>query len=109
MFEFFGVHKNICSLIAQSMLYSRTTLTCCGVVLGDAEINRGRKLKIVCPLYCFVIALMPSSYLLWDTDKGYCLRGSPLKVNHLLYLDDIKLYGISRSELDSLISTVSVF
>ena len=25
----FGVHKNICSLIAQSMLYWRTTLTCC--------------------------------------------------------------------------------
>ena len=24
----FGVHKNICSFIAQSMLYWRTTLTC---------------------------------------------------------------------------------
>ena len=24
-----------------------------------------------------------------DTKKGYCLRASSLKVNHLLYLDDI--------------------
>ena len=56
-----------------------------------------------------MITLMPLSYLLRNTNKGYCLRGFPLKVNHLLYLDDIKLYGKSKSELDSLISTVSAF
>ena len=109
MFEFFGVHKKICSLIAQSMLFWRTTLTCCGVVLGDVEIYRGIfQGKSLSPIL-FVIALMPLSYLLQDTNKGYCLKGFPLKVNHLLYLDDIKLYGKSRSELHSLISTVSVF
>jgi len=85
----FGVHNNICSLIAQSMCYWRTTLTCCGVVLGNVEIQRGISQGDSLSPLLFVIALMPLSYLLRDTKKGYSLKGSPLKVNHLLYLDDI--------------------
>ena len=39
--KFFGIHKNIniCSLIAQFIRFWRTTLTFCGVVLGDTEIH----------------------------------------------------------------------
>ena len=84
----FRVHKNTCSLIAQSMLYWRTTLTCCGAVLGDVEICRGMfqgdslspLLNIVCDFFNVL------SYLLRKTNKGYCLRNSLIKVAHQLFL-----------------------
>jgi len=60
--------------------------------MGDVEIHRGIFQGDSLSPLLFVISLMPLSYLLRKTNKGYSLRGFPLKVNHLLYLDDIKLY-----------------
>jgi len=103
----FGVHCT-CSLITRSMLHWQTTLTCCWMILGDVKIRRGIFQGDSLSPLLFVIALMPLSYLLRDTNRGYCLRCSSLKVNHLLYLDDIKLYAKSWNELDSHL-TVSAF
>jgi len=69
----FGVHRNICSLIAQSMWYWRTILTLCGVVLGNVAIQRGIFHRDSLSPLLFVIALMPLSYLLreyQDTKKA---------------------------------------
>ena len=57
----------------------------------------------------FVLALIPLSKLLNDMKDGYHLGKNRPKVNHLLYMDDLKLYAKDKKELDTLIQTVRVF
>ena len=47
--------------------------------------------------------------LLNDMKDGYHLGKNRPIVNHLLYMDDLKLYAKDKKELDTLIQTVRVF
>ena len=49
------------------------------------------------------------SKLLNDMKYGHHLGKNRPKVNHLLYMDDLKLYAKDKNELDTLIQTVRVF
>ena len=57
----------------------------------------------------FVICVIPVTLLLGSCKAGYHLGKESLKVNHLLFMDDLKLFGKSSKEIDSLIRTVFVF
>ena len=54
------------------------------------------------------MALIPLSFLLCSSGKGYQLTSNHT-VNHLLYIDDIKLYAKNDNEFSSLVSVVNVF
>ena len=56
----------------------------------------------------FCIALNPLSQLLNKSGYGYRLKSKRM-VNHLIYMDDIKLYAKSENQIDSLIRTVQTF
>ena len=56
----------------------------------------------------FVMALVPMTLVLRDAAPGYVLK-SKTKINNLLYMDDLKLYGKTKSDIESLISTVRLF
>ena len=55
-----------------------------------------------------VIVLIPLSIILNKTDHG-CVTSQNQKLNHLLFMDDLKLYAKSEKELNSLIQTVRMF
>ena len=54
------------------------------------------------------MTLIPLTSVLKMTKPGYKFAKNGEKINHLLYMDDLKLYAKSEKELDSLIQTVSV-
>ena len=56
----------------------------------------------------FVLALIPLSLILRKA-KTYEFSESKEKINHLLFIDDLKLYSRSEKGLDSLVQTVCVF
>ena len=56
-----------------------------------------------------VIALIPLTSVLKNTKRGYEFAKNGEKINHLLYLDDLKLYAKNEKELDSLVQTARVF
>lgn len=56
----------------------------------------------------FALALNPLSNILGKTDVGYKLNKDH-KINHLFYMDDIKLYASNKSQLTSLIETTAIF
>ena len=57
----------------------------------------------------FVLALIPLSLILKNAKAAYEFLESKEKINHLLFMDDLKLYSRSEKGLDSLVQTVYVF
>ena len=52
--------------------------------------------------------MIPLTYLLRKAKKRYSLRERE-NINHLLFTDDLKLYGKSENEIKRLLPTVEVF
>ena len=57
----------------------------------------------------FVLALTPLSLILRKAKAAYEFSGGKEKINHLLFMDDLKLYGRTEKGLDSLVQTICVF
>ena len=57
----------------------------------------------------FVLALVPLSLIFGKAKAAYEFSESKEKLNHLLFMDDLKLYSRSEKGLDSLVQTVCVF
>ena len=57
----------------------------------------------------FVLILIPLTMLLRDVKAGYGLGNRQRMINHLLYTDDLKLFGKTERQLESLITSVKVF
>ena len=60
-------------------------------------------------LLLFVIAMMSHNHILWKCTAGYKLSKSQEKINHLMYMDDIKLFAKSEKELETLTQTVRIY
>ena len=57
----------------------------------------------------FVLALILLNSILRKAKTAYEFSESEEKINHLLFMDDLKLYSGSEKGLDSLVQTVCVF
>ena len=57
----------------------------------------------------FVLALVPLSLILRKAKVAYEFSESKEKINHLLFMDDLKLHSRSEKGLDSLVQTFRVF
>ena len=57
----------------------------------------------------FVLALVPLSLILRKTKAAYEFSESKEMINHLLFMDDLKLYSRREKGLYSLVQTVRVF
>ena len=99
--EIFGIAENIKSLIGNSMKNWKTELTSGNQSLGRVKIKRA-------PLP-FVICLIPLSFILCKVNAGYQFRKGGPTVNHLLYMDDLKLFGKTEKQLDVLVNTVRIY
>lgn len=56
----------------------------------------------------FVIAMIPLTFILRRCEAGYSY-GNNIKISHLLFMDDLKLYAKTSNQIDSLIRTVRIF
>lgn len=56
----------------------------------------------------FVLAVMPLTFILRKVRPSYAIKikGS---INHPLYMDDLKLYGRNKDDIETLIHTVNIF
>ena len=57
----------------------------------------------------FIVCLLTFTNTLRDTAPGYHFASNGQKVNHLLFMDDLKLYASNEKSLEALIETVHVF
>ena len=80
-----------------------------GKSLADAKIQRGIFQGDVPSPLLFIIAMMPLNHILWKCTAGYKLSKSQEKINHLMYMDDIKLFANNENELETLIHTERIY
>ena len=52
---------------------------------------------------------MPLNHILRKCTTGYKLSRSQEKINHLIYMDDIRLFAKNEKELETLIHVVRIY
>ena len=104
----FGLAENIKTLLNNSMEKWRVML-CAGNSGLGVDIKRGIFQGDSLSPLVFVLALIPLSLILRKAKAAYEFSGSKVKINHLLFMDDLKLYSRNEKELDSLVQTIRIF
>ena len=77
----------------------RIELTAGEKSLAETKIQRGIFQGDALSPLPFIIAMMPLNYILRKCTAGYKLSRSPENINHLMYMDDIKLFPKNEKEL----------
>ena len=95
-------HETI-NFIEKNMKNWRVELTAGGKSLAETKIQRGIFQGDALSPLLFIIAMMPLNHILrkcsWSQEK----------VNHLMYMDDIKLFAKNEKELETLIHTIRIY
>ena len=87
-----GIAENIKRLLKNCMGNWKTELNAYETMLGEVNIRRGIFLGDSLSPLLFVIAIIPLTRMLRQCDTGYQLGDGHSKINHLLFMDDLKLY-----------------
>lgn len=104
-----GIDDHVQTLLRQSMKRWKVELTCGDEVLGEIGIKRGIFQGDALSPLLFVVCLMPLSYILNNNPTGYEFASNGQRINHLLFMDDLKLYAKSERALESLVESVRIF
>ena len=102
-----GCADNVRSFIERSMKLWKCELYAGDTVLGDISISRGIFQGDSLSPLLFVVCLIPLTMVLHEVKAGYELKGKG-RINHLLYMDDLKLYGKTKEQVESLVNTVQL-
>ena len=70
--------------------------------LSEVKIQRGILQGDVLSPLPFVIGVMLLNHILRKRTVGYKLSESQEKINHLMYMDDIKLFAKNEKELETI-------
>ena len=87
----------------------RVELTDANQQLGEVKINKRIFQGDALSPLLFVVAMISLTHALREIKSGYEFTRSKEKVNHVLYMDDLKLYAKTEETLDSLVKTVRLF
>ena len=107
--DLFGVAEHIKTLLVNSMEKWRVMLCAENSELGEVDIKQGIFQRDSLSPLVFVLALIQLSLILRKAKAAYEFSGSKEKINHLLFMDDLKLYSRNEKGLDSLVQTIYVF
>ena len=107
--KMYKISDEVINFIDKTMKTWRVELTPGRTRLVEANILRGIfQWDTLSPLL-FLTAMMTLNHILRKCSAGYKLSRSQEKVNHLLYMDDIKLFAKNEKELETLIHTVRIY
>ena len=101
-------HETI-NFIEKNMKNWRVELTAEGKIWAETKIQRGIFQRDALSLLLFIIAMMPLNHILRKCTAGYKLSRSQEKINHLMYMDELKLFAKNEKELETLIHTIRIY
>ena len=105
----FGIANNIQNFLGESMKTWRTELTAYVEKLGEVRIKRGIFQGDSLSPLIFVLSMITLTLVFRKMGIGYKLDRKEFRINHLLFMDDLKLFGKTENQIDSLINSVDTF
>ena len=105
----YKISHEVTNFIEKNMKNWRVELTTGGKSLAETKIQKGILQGDVLSPLLFITAMMPLNHILRKCTAGYKLSRSQEKINHLIYMDDIKLLAKNEKELETLIHTVRIY
>ena len=104
------VAGNITSFLSNTMVHWKTNLTCNGNELGSIEIKRGIFQGDALSPLLFIISMLPLSFLLQREERlGFRFGSFGQLINHLFFMDDLKLHAKNEHDLKKLVDIVHSF
>ena len=107
--EMFVIAVNMREFLLNSMIKWKTALTSCGQQLGVVNFKRGIFQGNSFSPLLFVLCMVPLSLVLRRSKAFYEWGGREFQINHLLFMYDLKRFGKSYEQIDSLVQTVHTF
>ena len=104
----YGAEDKTVSFLKNTMPNWKTELTSSGEKLAKVNIRRGIFQGDSLSPLLFIVAMIPMTRVLQKMEVGYQLKKGGSRINHLMFMDDIKLYGKSAKEIDTLVQTVRI-
>lgn len=99
--EMVGAAKNMISIISDSMAYWKTVLTSGRTAFLEVDIRKGIFQDGSSSPLLFTVIILPLTSVLRKMRAGYRLAENMKPINHLLFMDDMKLYGVNRDQQGS--------
>ena len=91
------------------MKQSNTELTASNQRLRNVKIRRGIiQGNSLSPLL-YALMMIPLTLVLRQTKAAYELKKGGKKINHLPFMDDLKLFEKNEDQIDNLVYTVRIF
>ena len=107
--EMFGIAENLRTLLQKSVQQWRLSLTANSEDLEEVNVERGIFQGDSLSPLVFVLSMVPLSLILKKVNACYKWGKKEHKLNHLLFMDDLKLYAKSEEQTNTLVRTVYVF
>ena len=103
------VSEEIKHFLSESMKAWRVDLTCNNQSLGRVDVKQGIFSGDSLSALLFGLCLIPLTLILHKSESTYQFLSNKKKINHLLFMDDLKLYAKNEKGLKSLVQTVRIF
>ena len=108
-FKMYKISHEVINFSEKTMKPWKEKLTVGWRSLAEANIQRGTfQVNTLSPLL-FITAVMPLNHILRKCTAVYKLSKLQEKINHLMYMDDIKLFAKNEKELETLINAVRIY
>ena len=106
----YKIPDQVIQFIENTMQTWRVELTAGGTNLAEINIQRGVFQRDTLRSLLFLMAMMPLNFILWKSTACYKLSKSQEKINHLMYMNDIKLFAKNKKkQLEILIQTLRIY
>ena len=106
--EICGAEENTIIFLKNTMPSWKTVLTRSKARLPEVSNRRGIFQGHSLSPLLFIVAMIPITKVLERTEVGYQLKKGDNRINHLMFMDDIKLFGRGTKEIDTLVQTVRI-
>ena len=107
--EMFEMAENWRTFLQKSMEQWRLLLTANGEDVGEVNVKKGIFQGDSLSPLLFMLSMVQFSLILKKVNACYKWGKKEYKLNHLLFMDDLKLYAKSEEQANTLVRTVYVF